>query len=263
LSGEPGAASELSSEAREALRAVLELLAEERSAPSAVRDPERAWRVHVADSLCGIEVDGLRAARRIADLGAGAGFPGLPLAVAIPRSRVDLIESTGRKCEFIRRAIERAGIDNARMVCERSESWAAERPPVGGREGYDAVTARAVGRLSTLAELASPLLEDGGVLVAWKGRRDADEEAELERASRRLAMEPDEVRWVGPYAGSRHRHLHVLRKVGPTPDNLPRRPGVAKNRPLGSRRRLSSEAVGKVAPNGHRVRDRQPKGWRR
>ena len=200
-----------------------------------MRDPEQAWRVHVADSLTGLEVEALRAARRIADLGAGAGFPGLPLAVALPEGQVDLIESTGRKCEFIRQAIERAGIANARVVCERSESWAADPPPDGGREGYDAVTARAVGRLSTLAELASPLLVEGGALVAWKGRRDADEEAELERASARLAMEPAEIRWVGPYAGSRHRHLHVMRKTGPTPDNLPRRPGMAKKRPMGGR----------------------------
>ena len=235
MSAEPGAAIPLSEEARSTLRRVLDLLAEEPSAPSAVRDRGRAWRVHVADSLSGIEVDGLRAAERIADLGAGAGFPGLPLAVAMPRSRVDLIEATGRKCEFISRAIDRAGIDNARIVCERSESWAAARPPAGGREGYDAVVARAVGRLSTLAELASPLLAEGGVLVAWKGRRDAGEEGELERASERLAMEPEEVRWVGPYAGSRNRHLHVLRKTGPTPDNLPRRPGVAKKRPQGGR----------------------------
>ena len=149
--------------------------------------------------------------------------------------RVDLIESTGRKCEFIRQAIERAGIGNARVVCARSESWAADPPPDGGRERYDAVTARAVGRLSTLAELASPLLVEGGSLVAWKGRRDADEEAELERAAARLAMEPVEVRWVGPYAGSRHRHLHVMRKSGPTPGNLPRRPGMAKKRPAGWR----------------------------
>ena len=235
MSAEPSGAIHLSDESREALRAVLELLAEEGSAPTAVRDPERGWRVHVADSLSGLEVEALRAARRIADLGAGAGFPGLPLAVALPGSLVDLIESTGRKCEFVRRAIERAGIDNARVVCERSESWAAQRPPDGGRESYDAVTARAVGRLSTLAELASPLLAEGGVLVAWKGRRDADEEAELGRAAARLAMGVDEVRWVGPYAGSRHRHLHVLRKTGPTPDNLPRRPGMAKKRPLGGR----------------------------
>jgi 16S rRNA (guanine527-N7)-methyltransferase len=234
LSAEPGGAIQLSDQARRALHGVLALLAEERAAPSAVRDPEQAWRVHVADSLTGLEVEALRVARRIADLGAGAGFPGLALAVALPDGRIDLIESTGRKCEFMVRAIERAGIGNAQVVCERSESWAAAPPPSGGREGYDAVTARAVGRLSTLAELASPLLIEGGTLVAWKGRRDADEEAELERASARLAMEPMEIRWVGPYAGSRHRHLHVMRKMGPTPDGLPRRPGMAKKRPPGA-----------------------------
>ena len=233
MSAKPGATVDLSDQARAALRTVLDLLADHRAAPSGVRDPEAAWRVHVADSLTGLEAEALRVAQRIADLGAGAGFPGLPLAVALPDGHVDLIESIGRKCEFIRQAIERAGIRNARVICARSESWAAGPPPDGGREGYDAVTARAVGRLSTLAELASPLLVEGGALIAWKGRRDADEETELERASSRLAMEPTEIRWVGPYAGSRHRHLHVMRKTGPTPDNLPRRPGMAKKRPLG------------------------------
>ena len=89
------------------------------------------------------------------------------------------------------------------------------RRPRAGARPTTLVTARAVGRLSTLAELASPLLAEGGALVAWKGRRDAGEEAELERAAERLAMEPEEIRWVGPYAGSRNRHLHLLRKIGP------------------------------------------------
>jgi 16S rRNA (guanine527-N7)-methyltransferase len=162
-------------------------------------------------------------------VGSGAGLPGLVLAAALPEARVDLIESLGRKCEFIRLAGDRMRASNARVVCERSETWAAG----DGREAYEAVTARAVGRLSTLAELASPLLVDGGVLVAWKGRRNVDEEAELGRAAERLAIEPVEVRWVGPYAGSRHRHLHLLRKSGATPEDLPRRPGVAKKRPFG------------------------------
>jgi 16S rRNA (guanine527-N7)-methyltransferase len=227
------AAADLSGESRERLQAVLELLAGERTAPTAVRDPAHAWRVHVADSLTGLEVGGLRSSRRIADVGAGAGFPGLPLAVALPDSEVDLIESTTRKCQFIRQAIDRARIANARVVCERAETWAATPAPGGGREAYDAVTARAVGRLATLAELASPLLGDGGVLVAWKGRRDPDEEVELDRARDRLAMVPVEIRWVGPYAGSRHRHLHVIHKRGPTPAGLPRRPGMAKKRPFG------------------------------
>jgi 16S rRNA (guanine527-N7)-methyltransferase len=98
------------------------------------------------------------------------------------------------------------------------------------------VTARAVGRLSTVAELASPLLVDGGVLVVWKGRRRPEEELELERAAERLAMAPVEILRVGPYAGSRHRHLHVVQKRGATPKGLPRRAGMAKKRPLGSQR---------------------------
>ena len=215
------------------MRAVLELLAADPTAPTAVRDPARAWDVHVADSLAGLEVPGLREAARIADVGAGAGFPGLVLAAALPEATVDLIESIGRKRAFMQSAIDRAAIANAAVIGDRSAAWAARPPPAGGREAYDAVTARAVGRLSTLAELASPLLREGGFLVAWKGRRDEDEEAELDRAASRLAMEPVEIRWVGPYAGSRNRHLHVMRKAGPTPPDLPRRPGMAKKRPFG------------------------------
>jgi 16S rRNA (guanine527-N7)-methyltransferase len=215
--------------ARAALETVLRLLAEERSSVSSVVDPGRAWKVHVADSLTGLEVSGLREAEAIADIGAGAGFPGLPLAVALPGARVDLVESVGRKCDFMRSAIRAAGIDNARVLNCRSEELAAGE----GREAYAAVTARAVGRLSTLAELASPLLREGGVLVAWKGRRDPEEEAQLSRAGEGLAMASERVLAVGPYAGSKHRHLHVIRKTGPTPGDLPRRPGMAKKRPRG------------------------------
>ena len=234
MSGAP-APDELSEPTRARLERLVALLATDSSAPSSVRDPAEAWRVHIADSLSGLEFEALGKAARIADLGAGAGFPGLVLATVLPETPVDLIESVGRKCEFIRRAIEEGEIANARVVCERAETWAAEPSPSGGRELYDVATARAVGRLATLAELASPLLREGGVLVAWKGRRDPEEEAELARAAEALGMRPQAVRWVGPYAGSRHRHLHLVEKVGPTPAALPRRPGMAKKRPLGRR----------------------------
>jgi 16S rRNA (guanine527-N7)-methyltransferase len=144
-------------------------------------------------------------------------------------SGVHLLESITRKCEFMRAAATAAGIENATVVDDRAETWALG----AGAERFDLVTARAVGRLSTLSELASPLLAPGGHLLAWKGRRDADEEAELGRAAEELAMAPQEVRWVGPYAGSRNRHLHLIRKSGPTPAGLPRRPGMAKKRPRG------------------------------
>jgi 16S rRNA (guanine527-N7)-methyltransferase len=224
----------LSERARERIAPVVDLLAADPTAPSSVRDPADAWRVHVADSLSGLVVSELASARRIADVGAGAGFPGLVLAAELPDAEVDLIEATTRKCEFMRRALDAAGIANASVVCDRAETWATAPPPDGGREAYDVVTARAVGRLATLAELASPLLRQEGVLVGWKGRRDPDEEAELERAAERLAMTPEQILAVGPFAGSRHRHLHTARKAGPTPHDLPRRPGMAKKRPLGA-----------------------------
>ena len=221
--------SSLSEAQVEAATLLLELLAEEKASVSSVTEPERAWRVHVEDSLTGLEVEELSRAGRIADIGSGAGFPGLVLAVALPNSQLDLIESVGRKCDFIQRAIDAAGIPNAAVINARSEEVA------GGdrRDSYDAVTARAVGRLSTLAELASPLLAENGVLVAWKGKRDPGEEQQLERAAGQLAMQSEQILDVGDRAGSKHRHLHVIRKLGPTPADLPRRAGMAKKRPRG------------------------------
>lgn len=225
----PDPTARLDPRQREALEKVLALLAEERASVSSVTEPQRAWRVHVEDSLTGLEVPELARAGRIADIGSGAGFPGLVLAIALPGSRVGLIESTGRKCEFIQRAIDTAGIPNATVVNARSEEIAAGEQ----RDSYDVVTARAVGRLSTLAELASPLLKENGVLVAWKGKRDAGEEQQLENAAEQLAMHPERILDVGDRAGSKHRHLHILRKLRATPEGLPRRPGMAKKRPRG------------------------------
>ena len=202
----------------------------EPQAPVSASSVPRARQVHLADSLSGLEVEPLTVAGRVADLGSGAGLPGLVLAACLPEARFDLLESAGRKCEFLSAAIARMRLGNAAVVCRRSEEWAGGE----GGEAYDAVTARAVGSLATLAELASPLLREGGLLVAWKGARSPAEEAELGRALARLAMEPVEVRAVRPYASSRDRHIHLLRKNGPTPNGLPRRPGMAAKRPFGS-----------------------------
>jgi 16S rRNA (guanine527-N7)-methyltransferase len=162
-------------------------------------------------------------------VGAGAGFPGLALAIALPQARIDLIESTRRKTEVIERLARVAGIGNARALAERAESWAAGE----GAGAYEAVTARAVAPLAVLLEYAAPLLCDGGVLVAWKGARDELEERGGALAAERLAMEPVSVSRVVPFAGAETRHLHVYSKVGPTPAGVPRRPGMARKRPLG------------------------------
>lgn len=185
--------------------------------------------LHLADGLSGLEVEELAAAGRIADVGAGAGFPGLALATALPGARVDLIESTARKCEVISRLADAAGLGNARAVAARAEEWAA----VEGAGAYDAVTARALAPLAVLVEYAAPLLREGGILVAWKGARDAGEETAAAEAASRLGMERCEVRRVEPFEGARARHLHVFRKVAPTPEGFPRRAGAARKRPLG------------------------------
>jgi 16S rRNA (guanine527-N7)-methyltransferase len=200
-----------------------------------VSEPERARDVHVADSLSGLEVEDLARARRIADVGAGAGFPGLVLAIALPSARVDLIESAGRKAAVIDRLIQAARVRNARSVVARAEDWA--RLPValgGGREAYDAVTTRAVASLPVLVEYAAPLLRPSGVFVAWKGARDADEERLGKGAADEVGLALEEVRRVEPFEGARDRHLHVYRKVEPTPERFPRRPGMAAKRPLAS-----------------------------
>ena len=186
----------------------------ERASVSSVTDPERAWKVHVADSLTGLEFAAACARRRrIADIGSGAGFPGLVLAVALPDAQVDLIESVGRKCDFIQRAIDAAGIANARVINARSEELAEGE----GREAYAAVTARAVGRLSTLAELASPLLAEAASWSPGRASATPRRRPQLASAAAELAMQPEQILHVGPYAGSEHRHLHLLRKSGPTP----------------------------------------------
>ncbi|HEX2233202.1 MAG TPA: 16S rRNA (guanine(527)-N(7))-methyltransferase RsmG [Thermoleophilaceae bacterium] len=212
--------------------------------PTRLRRGEEAVDGHLADSLSGLEVPEVAAAARIGDLGSGAGFPGLVLAIALPSARVDLIESQGRKTAVIDRLLQAAHVTNARSVTARAEEWAANPPPFGGRESYDLVTARAVGSLAEVAEYASPLLRESGVLVAWKGARDASEEEAASRAAGGLGLRVREVLSVQPFAGARDRHLHVLVKAGPTPEGLPRRPGMARKRPFGSERSGSDRRGG-------------------
>ena len=209
------------------LEVVLAGLAHDEHAPTAVRDTEEAAKVHVADALVALDVDGLRASRSVADLGAGAGFPGLAIAVALPDAEVRLVESQRRKCEFIRSLAGAASIANATVVCARAEDWAE------GIGANDAVLARALAPQPVVLEYAAPLLRLGGTLVDWRGRRDADDERAAAGAAQTLGVRLVEVRRVEPFAGASDRHLHVFVKDRETPDRFPRRAGVARKRPLG------------------------------
>jgi len=217
---------ELEDRAVARLEALLDVVEADPHAPTTVRARAEAVDAHLADSLVALELPGVRVARRVADLGSGAGFPGLALAAALPGARVSAVESAGRRCDFLRRAVQAAGLENVEVVHARAEAWRE------GTGACDLVTARALASLPVLAEYAAPLLREGGTLVAWKGRRDPGEEAAGAAAAEQLGLEPQEVRRVEPFPAARDRHLHVYRKTAPTPARFPRRAGMAAKRPL-------------------------------
>lgn len=217
---------EVGSEGERALLALLEALAGDPAPPTTVRDPARAVDAHVADALNGLRVPELASARLVADVGAGAGVPGLVLAAARPRLRVTCVESVARKCAFLERLIGSMGLRNAEVACTRAECWEA------GRERCDAVTARAVAPLPVLVEYAAPLLRAGGVLVAWKAHPDGREVRDGDHAASVLGLSPARPVAVPPFPGAAQRSLYVYLKVRSVPNGYPRRPGMARKRPL-------------------------------
>jgi 16S rRNA (guanine527-N7)-methyltransferase len=219
------AAFGLRAAAHRALGVLIEALAQP-DAPTSIHEPRDAVDVHIADSLVGLDVEEVRAAGVVADLGSGAGLPGLVLACALPDTRVVLVESVRRKCDFLVATADAMGVQNAEVVRARVEEWTE------GARRCDVVTARALATLPVLCEYAAPILRDRGVLIAWKGAVTEGEAADGAAAAALLGLRPEEVRPVMPYAGSERRTLHVLRKVAQTPPGFPRRPGIATKRPL-------------------------------
>jgi 16S rRNA (guanine527-N7)-methyltransferase len=210
------------------LAKVLEVLEHDEHAPTTVRTARAASERHLADSLVGLDFNYLIDARVVADLGAGAGFPGLPLAIALPETRFSLVESQRRKCEFLKRLCVAAEVENASVVCARAEEWTA------GVGAIDAVVVRALASQPVVLEYAAPLLRDGGALVDWRGKRNKEEERSARLAAQELGLELREIRAVRPFAAATDRHVHVFVKVQPTPPRFPRRPGIARKRPLGA-----------------------------
>jgi 16S rRNA (guanine527-N7)-methyltransferase len=209
-----------------ALATILALQASDPTASTTVRDPVAAVDRHVADSLVALELEPVRHAGRIADLGSGAGWPGLALAAALPHAHVALVESAIRRCRYLTRAVEVAGLTNCSVVNSRAEAW------TDGIEAHDLVTARALAALPVVCEYAAPLLAVGGELVVWKGAVDPRETSDGAAAAAQLGLTVLAARPAHPYPGAREHTLHVFRKDAPTPARFPRRPGIAAKRPL-------------------------------
>lgn len=181
-------------------------------------------RNRIALSL-GADWEGARAI----DVGAGAGFPGVALKIAWPGLHLTLLEATGKKAEFLRLLVERLGLPEVTVVNARAEE-AGQDPAY--REQYDLALARALAEMATLAELTLPLVRVGGLVVAQKGE---DPIAEVETAQKAIVTLGGQVQEIVPVsvpglAGARH--LVILEKVSPSPQQYPRRPGMPAKRPL-------------------------------
>jgi len=177
--------------------------------------------VHLADSLAGLDFVG--PAGSLADLGSGAGLPGLVLAAALPGMQVVCVEASRRKADWIERTASRCGIANASAEWSRAEEW----------DGVvDVVVARALAALPVLCEYAAPLLAEGGRAVFWKGEVSRAEEADGRYAASVLGLSAPEVVPVTPYPGSERRSLWVFDRVAAVPERFPRRAGIALKRPL-------------------------------
>lgn len=180
-------------------------------------------KLHLLDSmsvLCAAELAG----KTLIDVGCGAGFPGVPLAIACPDAKVTLLDSLGKRMKWLETVLPQLGI-TAECVTARAEEAVASR-----RESYDFATSRAVARLNILLELTAPYVKVGGAVLALKGSAAKEELDESRNAIHKLGLKLEKVQEF-TIDGASHAVI-VLRKVSPTPTQYPRRYSKIKQSPL-------------------------------
>jgi len=187
---------------------------------------DEVWVKHFLDSLS--VAPSVRAARRVLDLGSGAGFPGVPLKIALPHLNLTLLEATGKKVAFLQHLVAQLGLRDVAILHARAEDAAHA---AAQRTQYDAVVARAVAALATLVEYALPFVRVGGVFIAQKGVAVDDE---MRAATYACELLGGRWRAVVPaqLPGLEQRHLVVVEKVAATPAQFPRRAGIPERKPL-------------------------------
>ncbi len=195
---------------------------------TAITEPDQVATLHLLDSLSLLPLADF-AGKTAVDVGTGAGFPGVPLAIAVPESRITLLDSLGKRVDFLRESCAALGLSNAVCVHARAEEFAGDR-----RESFDLAVSRAVAALPVLCELCLPLVKPGGAFIAMKSVDCGRELAEAETAIRLLGGRlRDTVDYTIPTTGIVHRAV-IVEKVSPSPKKYPRRFAQIKKQPLGA-----------------------------
>ena len=190
---------------------------------TAITEPEQVAKLHLLDSLSLLTLQDLQG-KRVIDVGCGAGFPGVPVKIACPGMKLTLLDSLGKRMNWLQTILPQLGVD-AECVTARAEEAIADR-----REQYDVATSRAVARLNILLELTAPYVKVGGAVLAMKGTAAQEELDEAKNAIKRLGLKLEKVQEF-PVDGTAHTVI-VLRKVSPTPPQYPRRYAKIKQSPL-------------------------------
>lgn len=190
---------------------------------TAITEPSQVATLHLLDSLTVLRCADLKG-KSLIDVGCGAGFPGVPLAIACPEADVTLLDSLAKRVHWLETVLPELGV-SARCLTARAEEAVADR-----RERYDYAVSRAVARLNILLELTAPYVKVDGAVLAMKGAAAREELAEAGSAVRKLGLKVEDVREF-PVGDAVHAVL-VLRKVAPTPPQYPRRYAKIKQSPL-------------------------------
>ncbi len=190
---------------------------------TAITQPEQVAKLHLLDSLSLLKCVSL-SGKRLIDVGCGAGFPGVPVKIACPGVELTLLDSLGKRMQWLAAALPGLGVE-AECVTARAEELAAQR-----REAYDFASSRAVARLNILLELTAPFVKAGGAVLAMKGAAAAQELKEAENAMTQLGLALEAIHHF-PIDGADHAVI-VLRKVRPTPPQYPRKFARIKQSPL-------------------------------
>ena len=190
---------------------------------TAITEPTAVAKLHLLDSLSLLTLEDL-AGKKVIDVGCGAGFPGVPVKIACPEMKLTLLDSLGKRINWLETVLPTLGVE-AECVTARAEEAVADR-----RESYDYATSRAVARLNILLELTAPYVKVGGKVMAMKGTAAQEELAEAKNAISKLGLQVERVAEF-PVDGTAHTVI-VLKKIAPTPKQYPRRYAKIKQNPL-------------------------------